>query len=169
MPCRARLCVVLAQPVMGAVTRLRAAELSCLAQPGCALPSIFQGLPDSPETKALLWRVRGGRMPPFPHRPGEGWTSSAVFPQQSLGLPWGMWREEEKSEASCLDSWSSTPTSVCFYFYLFKCLFIYFRESERETASGGGAEREGERESTAGSERSAQSPTWGSNPRTVRS
>ena len=37
--------------------------------------------------------------------------------------------------------------------------------------SGGGAEREGDTESEAapGSELSAQSPTWGSNPRTMRS
>ena len=50
-------------------------------------------------------------------------------------------------------------------------LFIVERERERERAgmSRGGAEREGNRESQAGSKLSAQSPTWGSNPRTVRS
>ena len=56
-------------------------------------------------------------------------------------------------------------TSVfIFSFFFFK--FIYL---ERESANREGAETEGERESQAGSELSAQSPTWGSNPQTVRS
>ena len=51
-------------------------------------------------------------------------------------------------------------------------MFIFERERGREIESEwGGAERErgGERESEAGSELLAQSPTQGSNPRTVRS
>ena len=44
--------------------------------------------------------------------------------------------------------------------------FIYF---ERERGREGGADREGERESQAGSTLPAQSPTWGSNLRTLRS
>ena len=50
--------------------------------------------------------------------------------------------------------------------YLFIFKFIYF---ERERMTRGGAEREGERESQAGSAPSVQSPMWGSNPRTVKS
>ena len=45
------------------------------------------------------------------------------------------------------------------------------RERERASMSGEGAERERERdkESQAGSAPPAQSPTWGSNPPTMRS
>ena len=46
-------------------------------------------------------------------------------------------------------------------------LFIYLTEEEGERA-GGGAEREGERESQAGSTLSAQSPTLGLISQTVR-
>ena len=52
------------------------------------------------------------------------------------------------------------------FFLIFK--FIYF-ESDRDSTSQGGAEREGKRESQAGSAMPAQSPTWGTNPQTVRS
>ena len=45
--------------------------------------------------------------------------------------------------------------------YFILSLFIYF-ERERESPSRGGAEREGERESQAGSPQSAQSQTRGS-------
>ena len=56
-------------------------------------------------------------------------------------------------------------------------MFIYFegereRERERERINGGGAERERETQNpkwVPGSELSAQSPTWGSNSRAVRS
>ena len=51
-------------------------------------------------------------------------------------------------------------------------MFIIFeRERERQSVSRGGAEREGDTEwkQAPGSELSAQSPTQGSNPRTVRS
>ena len=53
------------------------------------------------------------------------------------------------------------------FFNFFKCLFL----RERQSVSGGGAEREGDTESEAGSrlELSAQSPTRGSNSRTARS
>ena len=47
--------------------------------------------------------------------------------------------------------------------------FIYFIEREKERVSKEGAEREGERESQAGSMLSVQSLVWGLNPRTVRS
>ena len=47
--------------------------------------------------------------------------------------------------------------------------FIYFIEREKERVSKEGAEREGERESQAGSVLSVQSLVWGLNPRTVRS
>ena len=50
---------------------------------------------------------------------------------------------------------------------LFKC-FIYFWERKRERMSREGAEREGDRGSEAGSLLTAESPMWGSNPRTVR-
>ena len=44
---------------------------------------------------------------------------------------------------------------------------MYF-ERDRESMSGGGAERVGERESQAGFTLSAQSPTWGSNPQNCK-
>ena len=44
-----------------------------------------------------------------------------------------------------------------------------FPEKEGERRSGGGAEREGETESQAGSAPSVQSPTRGLTPQTVRS
>ena len=49
--------------------------------------------------------------------------------------------------------------------------FIYFGGSERQRTSGAGAESEGDPEFEAGSssELSAQCPTWGLNPQTVRS
>ena len=49
----------------------------------------------------------------------------------------------------------------CFFFK-----FIYF-EKEKETASGGGAERDGDRGSEAGSMLTEESPMWGSNSQTV--
>ena len=42
-------------------------------------------------------------------------------------------------------------------------MFIFERERESESARRGGAEREGDLESEAGSKLSAQSPMWGSN------
>ena len=54
-------------------------------------------------------------------------------------------------------------------------IYFYEREREREREGGhvhmsrGGAEREEGRESKASSELSAQSLTWGLNPRTTRS
>ena len=46
----------------------------------------------------------------------------------------------------------------------FLSIFIYFeRERERERTSWGGTEREGERESQAGSKLSVQSLMWGLN------
>ena len=59
---------------------------------------------------------------------------------------------------------ASHPTSLVLYV----CLFL--RDSEIQSVSGGGTEREGETESEAGSvsELSAQRPTRGSNPRTMR-
>ena len=74
-----------------------------------------------------------------------------------------------------LDSWG--PHGCRSYSFIFKNilfsiflnLFMYLLESMRVPASGGGAGREGERESHAVSVLSAQSPTWGSTSRTVRS
>ena len=52
----------------------------------------------------------------------------------------------------------------------FNVLFLRERETERQSMSGGGAEREGDRESKADSKAvTAQSPAWGLNPRTTRS
>ena len=48
-------------------------------------------------------------------------------------------------------------------------MFIFERDRDRHTVSRGRADREGDTESEAGSELSAQSPTQGSNPQTVRS
>ena len=54
---------------------------------------------------------------------------------------------------------------------IFFLMLIYFWERDGNTASGEGAEREGDRipSRLPGSELSAQSPTRGSNPQTVRS
>ena len=52
-------------------------------------------------------------------------------------------------------------------FVPFFLIFIFERERKRQSASGGGTEREREtqnRKQAPGSELSAQSPTWGSNP-----
>ena len=46
-------------------------------------------------------------------------------------------------------------------------MFIYC--GQRQSMSRGGAERQGDTESKAGSKLSAQSPTWGSNSQTARS
>ena len=59
------------------------------------------------------------------------------------------------------------------YLYLHLILFLcfFFLIFERESISGGGAERERETQNpkqTPGSELSAQSPTQGSNPLTMR-
>ena len=51
---------------------------------------------------------------------------------------------------------------------LFFFKFIYF-ERDRDSSSGGGAERKGAKESQAGSSPSAQSPVQGSSSPTVRS
>ena len=59
---------------------------------------------------------------------------------------------------------------ITFIFWMFMYLFVYSeREREREGASGGRAEREGERESQASLAPPAQSPTQDSNSWTVRS
>ena len=42
------------------------------------------------------------------------------------------------------------------------------RERERERTNKGGAEREGDRRSKAGSMPTAETPMWGSNSQTVR-
>ena len=50
-----------------------------------------------------------------------------------------------------------------FIFKFFFSTFIYFGDRERQSMNGGGAEREGDRESQAGSALPAHSPMWGSN------
>ena len=57
--------------------------------------------------------------------------------------------------------------NVNFLSFFFKFIYLFLRE--RESMSEGGAEREGERESQAGSTLSMRSPMWGLNSRTVRS
>ena len=55
---------------------------------------------------------------------------------------------------------------------VFKCLFIFERQRERErerARAGAGAEREGDIGSEVDSMPSIESPTWGSNSRTMRS
>ena len=54
-----------------------------------------------------------------------------------------------------------------FFFSVFQAYLFILRE--KESRSAGGEEREGERESQAGTEPSAQSPMWGLNPCTMRS
>ena len=58
----------------------------------------------------------------------------------------------------------------CLYasFFLIFLIFIFKRERQRQCMSVGGVEREGDTESEAGSQLSAQSLMWGSNPRTQR-
>ena len=65
-------------------------------------------------------------------------------------------------------TWAQVGCLTVQSFFLIYLLIYFERERERERASmsGGAAEREGERESKAGSKLSAQSPTRGSIPRT---
>ena len=51
-------------------------------------------------------------------------------------------------------------THYDFFFFFFNAYFIF--EGKRANMSGGGAEREGDRECQADSTLSVQSPTWGS-------
>ena len=54
----------------------------------------------------------------------------------------------------------------------FLTFILFLKERERQSMSSGGAERERETQNPKqdpDSELSAQSPTWGSNPPTVRS
>ena len=79
-----------------------------------------------------------------------------------MGLPDG--------SGALLKFWSAVLVSLFYFFNV--CLFLTERERERErqSMSGGGTERETQNPKQApGSELSAQSPTRGSNPRTVRS
>ena len=60
--------------------------------------------------------------------------------------------------------------SFPFYFvYLFFKVFVYFWERETEHERGRGREGDRNTKQAPGSELSAQSPTWGPNPWTVRS
>ena len=71
--------------------------------------------------------------------------------------------EEEKVNLSTRIR-SGKMESKC-SFILFYCMFSNADFTfERESMSRGGAEREGDRGSEAGSELTAVSPTWGSNP-----
>ena len=61
-----------------------------------------------------------------------------------------------------------------FFFLIFFNVYSLWRDTEGQSTSGEGAERERERETrnpkqAPGSEPSAQSPTWGSNTQAVRS
>ena len=108
------------------------------------------------------------------HEPGRGRGRGRHNLKQASGSElsaqspmWGSnpqtarsWREP-KSAALLMD-WVTQPTLD----YFFKCLFTYL---QRECVSRGGAKREGERKSQAGSMLSAQSPTWGLISRTMRS
>ena len=58
--------------------------------------------------------------------------------------------------------WAEVGITLEYFLFFFYFLMFIF---ERQSVSRGGAEREGDTES----ELSAQSPTWGSNPRTARS
>ena len=68
----------------------------------------------------------------------------------------------------CLGSQELSLTPVNFFFFLFFLMFI-FRERKKECKWGRGKEREGERESQAGSALSVHSPMQGLNSRTMRS
>ena len=48
-------------------------------------------------------------------------------------------------------------------------MYLFFRKSQRQSMSRGGAERDGDMESEAGSELSSQNLMWGLNSQTVRS
>ena len=70
------------------------------------------------------------------------------------------------AEVGCLTDWATqAPLN-----YFFKHLFIFETERDRAWAGEGQRERETQNsKQTPGSELSAQSPMWGSNPRTARS
>ena len=103
-----------------------------------------------------------------------GDTESEAAPGSELSAQSPIWdsnpqtvkSSELKSDAYRL-SHPGAP-KICFFFFLiFFSTFIYFWDRERQSMSGGGAEREREghteSEAAPGSELSAQSPTRGSN------
>ena len=66
---------------------------------------------------------------------------------------------------------SSSLFTKSMYSFFFLIFFMFISETERQSTSGGGAEREGDTESEAGSRLRAVStePNMGSNSQTVRS
>ena len=81
----------------------------------------------------------------------------------------------KSSHLLCIVYCSQLPREYFFIIYFFK-VFIYFererqrqRDRDRERQLVRGTEREGDRESQAGSTLAAQSPMRGSDSRTVRS
>ena len=62
------------------------------------------------------------------------------------------------------------PRALCLFYFFFKRLLIFERQEETEHEQGRSRERETQNPQRApGSEPSAQSPTRGLNPQTVRS
>lgn len=62
------------------------------------------------------------------------------------------------------------PLNDLSFFFFFFNVYLFLRERETECEPGSGRERGRQNPKQApGSELSAQSPTWGLNPRTMRS
>ena len=90
-----------------------------------------------------------------------------------LGRRAGVWEDaiQAPTITEKLGGWGAgLPLGGCF-FLIFLNVYSFLRDRERQIMSGEGAEREGDTElkQAPGSEPTAQSPTWGSNPQTVRS
>ena len=78
---------------------------------------------------------------------------------------------EPSIQHPCICSSGAREGGSSFFFFLnYFLTFIYFLNRERQSMTGGGAEREGDTESEAdpGSELSAQSPTLGPNLQSER-
>ena len=75
----------------------------------------------------------------------------------------------DKASAYELVAIAESLVENLFFSKVFFFFNVYFGEGKRAHMSGGGAEREGDREPEAGSARPAQHLTRGSNPPTLRS